>query len=352
MSTGNPFVEQRSLTEGSAVVPLVDRGVLTLTGPDRLAFLDALFSQRLTDLQPGESREALLLDPNGRVEHAVRILTDSETVWLLVDEDKATSLHEWLTKMIFHSQVEVVDASSDFLAVGVVGARIPLPLEQIAEQRHDYPLVWRDPWSAVAEGGWQYASDSSHPAHDWAYSEVIIRRINLPVLTSAAQDGELNVATLPSLEALRIAAWRPRIATEGDERLLPHEVDWLRTAVHLSKGCYRGQETVAKVHNLGHPPRRLVFLDLDGSTNELIEAGNLISTVDGTEIGRVTSVAMHWQDGPIALGIIKRNVPEDVELIVTTTSEARLPAKQRVIVPRDAGATVTIDRELRRNSQP
>ena len=76
-----------------------------------------------------------------------------------------------------------------------------------------------------------------------------------------------------ALEALRVAAWRPRLGHETDHRTIPHEVDWLRTAVHLTKGCYRGQETVARVHNLGRPPRRLVMLHLDGSGHGLPEQG-------------------------------------------------------------------------------
>ena len=66
-------------------------------------------------------------------------------------------------------------------------------------------------------------------------------------------------------EALRIAAGRPRLGLDTDHRTIPHELGWIETAVHLSKGCYRGQETVARVHNLGHPPRRLVRLHLDGA---------------------------------------------------------------------------------------
>jgi folate-binding protein YgfZ len=138
-----------------------------------------------------------------------------------------------------------------------------------------------------------------------------------------AEDGEVvgavgdrDLAGTWASEALRVEAWRPRLGFETDHRTIAHEVDWLRTAVHLHKGCYRGQETVARVHNLGRPPRRLVFLDLDGSGHVLPERGAELET-GGRVVGRVTSVARHFEDGPIALAVIKRNTPLDAELVAS-----------------------------------
>ena len=127
-------------------------------------------------------------------------------------------------------------------------------------------------------------------------------------------------------EALRVAAWRPRLGFETDHRTIVHEVDWLRTAVHLHKGCYRGQETVARVHNLGRPPRRLTFLHLDGSGHVLPARGSEI-THEGRAVGFVTSVARHYEDGPIGLALLKRNLPTDIELTVDG-----LQAAQEVVV--------------------
>ena len=133
---------------------------------------------------------------------------------------------------------------------------------------HGVPLVWRDPWgSGVAAGGWQYSAPVEHPASTWTYREVLVE--------PDADLSAMPAAGTLALEALRIAAWRPRIG-DADERTIPHELDWLRSAVHLSKGCYRGQETVAKVHNLGHPPRRLVMLHLDGSDGVLPARGSSV----------------------------------------------------------------------------
>ena len=117
-----------------------------------------------------------------------------------------------------------------------------------------------------------------------------------------------------ALEALRIAAGRARLGFETDHRTIPHEIGWLETAVHLDKGCYRGQETVARVHNLGRPPRRLVLLHLDGSDSELPPPGSPV-TLDGREVGRVTSSARHYELGPIALAVVKRSTDVAAPLV-------------------------------------
>ncbi|MFT4219809.1 MAG: glycine cleavage T C-terminal barrel domain-containing protein, partial [Microbacterium sp.] len=154
--------------------------------------------------------------------------------------------------------------------------------------------------------------------------------------------GPVAVAGLVAADALRVAAWRPRWANEVDERALPHEADWLRTAVHLSKGCYRGQETVAKVHNLGHPPRRLALLHLDGSDSLLPCAGAAVRHGE-TRVGHVTSAALHHEEGPIALALLKRSTPACAALAVDT-DDGPVAAAQEAIVPADAGATASVPR--------
>lgn len=308
---GNPFLQQRELLAGTAIVPLPHRGVITVTGPDRLSWLDSLTSQSLTQLEPGQSAETLLLDPTGRIEHAMRVVDDGETTWLLVDE--APALAAWLERMRFMLRVEVADRSADFITVGAFGE-----LEGL--------VTWTDPWSHHVVGGHSYATGEPGP---WPYREVLVT--SLP---------ERPAASEAALDALRIAAWRPRRATEVDERTIPHELDWLRSAVHLSKGCYRGQETVAKVHNLGHPPRRLVLLHLDGV---LPAAGDPVVLGDA-EVGHVTSAAQHYELGPIALAVVKRSVDPAATLAVRSAEHGDIAAGQEVIVPPSAGAEANVPR--------
>ena len=323
----NPLGEQKALAAGDSIVGLADRGILTVTGPDRLTWLDSLTSQSLAKLSPGESAETLLLDPTGRLQHAIRMLDDGVSSWLLVDGDQAESLLTWLDRMRFMLRVEVADRSADFLTVGTLGTP-DLP----AATPNGVPLVWVDPWHEVAAGGHQYAA--SRPEAPWEYREVLVDR--------GADLSAFPASGTLALEALRIAAWRPRLSTEADEKSIPHELDWLRSAVHLNKGCYRGQETVAKVHNLGHPPRRLVLLHLDGSEGVLPAAGADVLVGD-TVVGHVTSAGLHYELGPIALAVIKRAVDPAVELVVGA-GEIRIAAAQEVIVPTDAGAEANVPR--------
>ncbi|MDR6971336.1 glycine cleavage T C-terminal barrel domain-containing protein [Leifsonia shinshuensis] len=333
---GSPLAEQRALAEGGAIVDLSDRAVLTVQGPDRLSWLNSLTSQALTGLAPGESSETLLLDVTGRVEHAARVLDDGDTVWLLVDRPEAEGLLAWLTSMRFMLRVELADRTADLATIGTLGDP-PLPIAA----PNGVPLIWHDPWREVAPGGHQYAR-GEHPGAGWAWSERLVPRDALPSLVSRVTSGELAVAGTVAAEALRIAAWRPRFSTEVDERTIPHELDWLRTAVHLSKGCYRGQETVAKVHNLGHPPRRLVMLHLDGSEGVHPVTGASV-TLDGQEVGAVTSAALHYELGPIALAVVKRSTDPSATLLVDADGTA-VTAAQEIVVPPEAGAEAHVPR--------
>ncbi len=329
---GNPVGEQRALAAGEAIVELTDRDVLSVSGDDRLSWLDSLTSQRLTDLTPGESAETLLLDPSGRVEYAARVVDDGVATWLLLDAGTGAGLLAFLERMRFMLRVEVADRSAEFATVGSLGAQVAA-----AAAPNGIPLVWHDPWAEVVAGGHQYALTSAHPAADWHYSETLVDRSRLDELLATPAAGTL------ALEALRIAAWRPRAATEVDATTIPHELDWLRSAVHLTKGCYRGQETVAKVHNLGHPPRRLVMLHLDGSDGVLPAAGDAVSAGDAV-IGRVTAAALHHELGPIALAVVKRNADPAATFTVETADGTIVTAAQELVVPPDAGAEADIPR--------
>ena len=347
---GGPAAEQRMLAAGRAIVDLGDRGVVTVTGDDRLRWLDSLTSQSMTHLAPGSSAETLLLDPQGRLEHSMRIIDDGTTTWLLVDGEQAAPLAAWLDRMRFMMQVEVADVSDQWMTLGQLSLDGSLLVAAAAP--HEVPLVWRDPWTRVQDGGWQYAASAEHPGGAFPAVELLVARADAESIVDRVRAGEVAVAGSFALDALRIAAWRPRQASEVDDRTIPHELDWMRSAVHLAKGCYRGQETVAKVHNLGHPPRRLVMLHLDGSSGALPGAGAVVLHGE-KEVGTVTSSARHHELGPIALAIVKRTVDPTVALAVRREADAAdedgstgelVAAAQEVIVPVEAGATAGVPR--------
>ena len=257
---GSFNTEQRALARGDGFVDLSHRDVLRISGPERLSWLHNLTTQYFDGLAPGTWTQALVLSPQGHVEHAFAGVDDGEAFTAHTEPGAGAALVEWLERMKFMTRVEV--SLVDDLAVmwrpgDGVGGR--------------YDLVPRDQLEAYA--------DAAGPA-----------------------------AGLWAFEALRIERGEPRFGLDTDHRTIPNEVGWIGPAVHLDKGCYRGQETVARVHTLGRPPRRLVLLHLDGSENRLPPAGSPVS-LDGRDVGFVGSSARHHELGPIALALVKRNVP-------------------------------------------
>lgn len=336
---GNPVAEQRALLAGAAVVLLPAAEVVTITGPDRLSWLDSMTSQSIRALEPGHSAETLLLDPSGRIEQVIRVLDDGVVTWLLLDVGRGAALAAFLQRMRFTLRVEVAVVGAEFVTVASLddGAAVAA----LAAAPNGVQLRWTDSWPGVVAGGVGYAAgggSAPHPGSDWHLALTLVPASHRADAEALPQAGEL------ALDALRIAAWRPSVA-ELDATSIPHELDWLRTAVHLDKGCYRGQETVAKVHNLGHPPRRLTLLHLDGSENVFAAAGDAV-LADGVEVGRVTSAGIHVEDGPIALAVLRRGVDPAAELTVAA-ADGRVAASQQVIVPPDAGRSVEVPKLAR-----
>ena len=310
---GNPLLEQRKLLSGEAVVVREDEVVIEIRGEDSRKFLHSLTSQNILNLQDAESTESLLLSPQGHIEQQLKVIFESESCYLIINKAKATDLEAWLSKMIFRSKVSILERSD----LKVIGAFRDLGLSD---------LVWVDPWSSGSIGGIRYAAE----VHDFPYREYLIEKEN-----------ELSIpkAGMLAFEALRIAAGRPEIV-DIDERSLPHEFDWMNSAVHLSKGCYRGQESVAKVHNLGHPPRRLVILNLaDGDV--LSQSGDKVF-YNEKEVGRVLLGGLHFEAGSLALALVNRNTPY-LDLQVQVGGSLQL-CTQQVLVPFDAGKAANLPR--------
>jgi tRNA-modifying protein YgfZ len=315
---GDPVREQRALDgtgnqEGSAgIVDRSNRGVLKITGPDRLSWLHSLTTQGIEGLAAGQSTQALILSPTGHVEHHLLLTDDGTSVWAHVEPGTAGSLAAFLESMRFMLRVEVADVSQDHAVLTVLGPGAA-------------------GLAAGLEGGPAAVIRGSFGTID-----LVVARDLLPAAAADLVRRGGVPAGMWAFEAMRIAAHVPRLGLDTDHRTIPHEVGWIETAVHLTKGCYRGQETVARVHNLGHPPRRLVFLSLDGSEDRLPGHGDPVE-LDGTTVGFTGSAARHYELGPIGLALVKRTVPVEATLLA-----GGVPAAQEVIVPPDTGANVTV----------
>lgn len=311
---GEPAQEQRALERGSGWVDRSNRGVVRVAGPDRLGWLNDLTSQHLRDLAPGTATETLVLDANGRIKHHLSVVDDGTALWAHVEPGTAADLAAFLESMRFMLRVEVADLSAERAVVTVAGperatvldaVRDALPAETVLRSTVDETDLFL-PAEALAAVTDALTAAGARPAGLWAY------------------------------EARRIALHRPRLGLDTDHRAIAHEMGWIGSAVHLEKGCYPGQETVARVHNLGRPPRRLVMLHLDGTAERLPERGAAIE-LDGRSVGFVGSSARHFELGPIALGLVKRTVPVDAEFVVDG-----IAAGQEVVVSPDTGANAQI----------
>ena len=279
---GSLYGEQRTLAAGEGFVDLSHRDVLRISGPDRLTWLHSLTTQYFDGLAPDTWTEALILSPQGHVEHAFAGLDDGEAFTAHTEPGAGAALVEFLDRMRFMMRVEVTDVTAELAVTWRPSGASFVPRDQLTT----------------------YARAAGPACGLWAF------------------------------EALRIARGEPRFGVDTDHRTIPNEVGWIGPAVHLDKGCYRGQETVARVHTLGRPPRRLVLLHLDGSENLLPDVGSDV-THDGKVVGRVGGSARHHELGPIALALVKRNVPLDVEL-----DAGGLVAAQEVVVDPEIGLHV------------
>jgi tRNA-modifying protein YgfZ len=327
---GDPMREQRVMAEQQSLVDRSNRGVIKITGQDRLSWLHSLTSQHLERLAPGSTAQSLILDPQGRLEHHLTLTDDGTATWIHVEPHTAKALVDYLNSMRFMLRVEVEDLSGALVVATLAG---PIG-EKFAE-----PSSGTD---AASSGSSTLAPDVGAEAvmHGPFGIDLIVHPDAMAKLAAT-----FPVAGLWAFEAVRIAAHVPRPGLDTDHKTVPHEVGLIETAVHLNKGCYRGQETVARIHNVGHPPRRLVFLHLDGSAERLPAHDSPITLADGTVVGSVGSAARHYELGPIGLGLIKRTVPVDATLLADGVA-----ATQEVVVSPDAGANVKVT--LRRDAVP
>ena len=332
---GGPFPEQRALEEGRAFTDLSNVDVVVVTGADRLKLLNLLSTQLVEGLRAGQSTELMMLSPTGHIENVVGLFDDGEAAWVFADVGFGQPLVDFLLSMRFMMRVEA-EVRDDLAVLGGFGAA-GSALASVAIRGADgQPVVWEDPWPRTAATSATYGPvDSEHPAFEQQRYLTMVVKEELAETAQLLSEAGLQVAGMAAWEAARVGHWRPRPAMEVVDRALPHELDWLRTAVHLHKGCYRGQETVAKLINLGRPPRRLALLYLEGPIDELPEHGDDVK-LGARAVGVVTSAVRHFEEGPLALALLRRNVAPDAVLSI-----GNFQASQQEIVTPDGKSSVS-----------
>ena len=281
---GQPAQEQRALAEGKAWADLSHLSVIEVSGDDRIKWLHDLTTQHLLNLPAGDWLPAMVLDHNGHVEYQFNLVDDGTATFIVIDPSYCEGLLNYLLKMRFMLKVDVRDVTSEYSVLRAPGV----------------PTIIGGPYALVP-------------------------RTELDSMKKLFNENAKQVGTW-ALDAERVASGRPRHGIDTDFKAIPNELGVLNKDVHMNKGCYRGQETVAKIFNLGAPPRRLVMLHLDGSAVVFPEPGTPVE-LDGNQVGFLGTVARHHELGPIALALIKRSTPTDATLSVDG-----IAAAQEVIV--------------------
>jgi folate-binding protein YgfZ len=316
---GDPLGEQRAAETEAVVVDRSHRAVLTLTGKERQPWLHSLTTQHVSELPEGASTQNLSLDGQGRVEDHWIQTELGGTTYLDTEPWRAEPLLGYLRKMVFWS--EVTPAGAELVVLSLLGPKLAdqaildalgvdaLPAELTAVPTGD-GFLRRMPGTPVGR----------------LELDLLVPRAAADEWRKRLTQAGVRSGGVWAYEAHRVAALRPRLGVDTDERTIPHEVGWIggpgAGAVHLDKGCYRGQETVARVHNLGRPPRMLVLLHLDGSVDRPSTGDPVLA--GGRTVGRLGTVVDHVDLGPIALALLKRGLPAETEL--ATGSDASVAA--------------------------
>lgn len=387
---GNPLREQALLAQGQAWAWL-SRDVVEVSGADRLSYLTTVSTQVLTDLEnDGQSRQVLFLDANGHILYAALAVAGlvpalaeqaapgEQSVLLLVDAGCGEGLAQLLNSRRFMLRVQA-QVRPDLQVAGAIGDGV----QKLAGVVENLVTTWSDPWPGITPGGSTYFTGTRHPGANYRAGGVVVALeagqtapgqeqasgqeitpgqapgpsqaaasgqeaapgqehalapSQAPAAGELIQAGDLTQVGELAWEALRIEAGLPRWAREVDARAIPNELDWLRTGVHLNKGCYPGQETIARTVNLGRPPRRLVQLQLAGWQGQLPEVGARVylpagDNPAGKAVGTITSVARHWELGNIALALVRRGVPAQAELAVDLEAGYESASQELLVDP-------------------
>ncbi|WP_433344893.1 YgfZ/GcvT domain-containing protein [Micromonospora sp. CA-111912] len=333
---GDPMREQRTLDTAVGLVDRSHRGIIAVPGEERIGWLHTLTTQHLATLKAGEGTELLVLSPHGHVEQHAMVAEDGETTWLDTEPGATGGLLTYLERMRFFSKVEPRDATAEHALLSLVGPEAAGALGTLGVTGLAEPDAVGVPGPKFRTGEMpsrptvRYAV-APLPIGGWARRgplgvDLLVPRVAMDQVVAELRGAGVPVVGLWAYEAIRVAARRARVGVDTDHRTIPADVDLIARAVHLDKGCYRGQETVARVHNLGRPPRRLVLLHLDGVTTDLLPAAGTPVTLDGRAVGFVGTAVHHHELGQVALAVVKRNVGDDASLLVGETAAAIDPS--------------------------
>jgi folate-binding protein YgfZ len=295
--------QYRAATEGAALLDRSERGKLAVSGPQAAEFLDSLLSNDIAGLHPGAGLDATLLTHKGRMLAEVRVLATDEE--LLLDSERVAlqALFDALSRFRIGYQVEVHKRTLERGLLSLIGPGCDAVLASApgaSEHQHEAATLEGRPVRLIrTDLGVDVLCESEHAS-----------QLSAALAAAGATPIEESVA-----EAVRIEHGRPRFGVEIDETTMPQEAGIHERAVSYSKGCYVGQETVARLYWKGKPNRHLRGLRL----SEPVDAGAELALGDQT-VGTVGSVARSPRLGPIALALLRREAEPGSVLTVTGAS--------------------------------
>ncbi|GAA2504236.1 CAF17-like 4Fe-4S cluster assembly/insertion protein YgfZ [Winogradskya humida] len=326
---GDPMREQRTLDTAVGLVDRSNRDVIAVPGVERASWLHTLTTQHLSDLREGQGTELLVLSPNGHVEQHAMVTEDGTTAWLDTEPGAGAGLFKYLTMMQFFTRVEPRDATSEIAVLSLVGPEAAATAARLLGVELAEPRVFDVPGPKFAAGSVPNEPTALYEvrAFDGGLARSVPLGVDLLVQRERLDDVLGKLADVPraglwAYEAVRVARKMPRLGWETDHRTIPAEAELLAPAVHLDKGCYRGQETIARVHHLGRPPRRLELLHLDGIASDHPPAKGTEVMLDGRAVGFIGTAVRHYELGMVALAVLKRNVAPDASLLVGESAAA------------------------------
>jgi tRNA-modifying protein YgfZ len=292
--------QYRQLREVCGLLDRSARGKLLIEGPDAAEYLQGQLTNEIEALSPGEGCYAALLDRKGHMQADMRVLRlGPEKIWLDTEPEALGVARRHLETYKIGREVEVENAGEDHAILSLIG-----PAAAAIATAPSPPLHGSE--TGVVVCGVECVVVGTEDGIDLIAPAEGVGRLRDGLVAAGAAEVDPGAA-----EIVRIESGRPRFGAEMTTATMPAEAGIVDAAVSFTKGCYIGQEPVARLHHRGKPNRHLRGLRLDGPA----ETGDALLLGD-KEVGRVGSFCVSPAHGPIALAIVRREAEPGAELAV------------------------------------
>jgi folate-binding protein YgfZ len=289
--------DYRTITEACGLLGRSERGKLALTGSEAASFLQGQVTNDIEGLSPGQGCYAAFLTPKGKMLGDLRILATGDE--LLLDTERAAlqGLFNMIRRFSIGYDVELHKRTLECGLLSLIGpgAEAVAGAADLAADEHAHELV-----SVPAPGG----AVGARAIRTDVGVDLLCDAGEVEALRGALEDAGAVPVTETAAECLRLERGRPRYGIDLDDSVIPQEAGLNERAVSFTKGCYVGQETVARLYYRGKPNRQLRGLRLSGPASP----GDELS-LDGRVVGHLTSVAASPRVGPIGLALVRREAP-------------------------------------------